>query len=52
MPAVGAGATWIIGKVFTKHFTSGGTLLDFNPPNYREFLKTQRAKLADRSNRR
>ena len=32
--------------------TSGGTLLDFNPPNYREFLKTQRAKLADRSNRR
>ena len=52
MPAVGAGATWIIGKVFIKHFTSGGTLLDFNPPNYREFLKTQRAKLADRSNRR
>jgi hypothetical protein len=26
MPAVGAGATWIIGKVFIKHFTSGGTL--------------------------
>ena len=52
MPAVGAGATWIIGKVFIKHFTSGGTLLDFNPPNYREFLKTQRAKLADRSNHR
>src|ERR1700730_706761 len=52
MPAVGAGATWIIGKVFIKHFTSGGTLLDFNPPNYREFLKMQRAKLVDRSNRR
>ena len=42
MPAVSAGATWIIGKVFIKHFASGGTLLDFNPPDYREFIKKQR----------
>src|SRR5271165_4890921 len=31
-----------IGKVFIKHFASGGTLLDFNPPDYREFIKKQR----------
>ena len=49
MPAVAAGATWVIGNVFIKHFASGGTLLDFNPPDYREFIKSQKAKLADRS---
>ena len=42
MPVVSAGATWVIGKVFIKHFASGGTLLDFNPPDYREFVKTQK----------
>jgi uncharacterized protein (DUF697 family) len=45
MPAVAAGATWLIGKVFIKHFVSGGTLLDFNPPDYREFIKSQKAKV-------
>jgi uncharacterized protein (DUF697 family) len=45
MPVVSAGATWVIGKVFIQHFASGGTLLDFNPPDYREFIKAQRAKL-------
>jgi uncharacterized protein (DUF697 family) len=49
MPVVSAGATWVIGKVFIQHFASGGTLLDFNPPDYREFIKTQREKLAIRS---
>jgi uncharacterized protein (DUF697 family) len=49
MPVVSAGATWVIGKVFIKHFASGGTLLDFNPPDYREFIKTQREKFAARS---
>jgi uncharacterized protein (DUF697 family) len=49
MPAVSAGATWIIGKVFIKHFASGRTLLDFNPPDYREFIKKQRGELADRN---
>ena len=44
MSAVSAGATWIIGKVFVQHFASGGTLLDFNPPDYREFIKTQKEK--------
>jgi uncharacterized protein (DUF697 family) len=46
MPAVAAGATWIIGKVFIKHFASGGTLLDFDPPDYREFIKAQKSKFA------
>jgi uncharacterized protein (DUF697 family) len=45
MSGVSAGATWVIGKVFIQHFASGGTLLDFNPPDYREFIKTQKEKL-------
>jgi uncharacterized protein (DUF697 family) len=45
MPAFSAGATYLIGKVFIQHFTSGGTLLDFNPPDYREFIKAQKEKL-------
>jgi uncharacterized protein (DUF697 family) len=49
MPVVSAGATWVIGKVFIQHFASGGTLLDFNPPDYREFIKAQKAKYALRS---
>jgi uncharacterized protein (DUF697 family) len=46
MPIASAGATWVIGKVFIQHFASGGTLLDFNPPDYRDFMKEQKAKLA------
>ena len=45
MPVVSAGATYVIGKVFIQHFASGGTLLDFNPPDYREFIKAQKEKL-------
>ena len=49
MPVFSAGATYIIGKVFIQHFASGGTLLDFNPPDYREFIKAQKEKLSSRS---
>ncbi|HEY7246989.1 MAG TPA: DUF697 domain-containing protein [Xanthobacteraceae bacterium] len=49
MPAAAACATWVIGRVFIKHFSSGGTLLDFNPPDYREFIKSQKSKFAARS---
>jgi uncharacterized protein (DUF697 family) len=42
MPALSAGATYAIGKAFVQHFSSGGTLLDFNPPDYREFIKAQK----------
>jgi uncharacterized protein (DUF697 family) len=45
MPVISAGATYVIGKVFIQHFASGGTLLDFNPPDYREFIKAQKEKL-------
>ena len=41
-PVLSAGATYAIGKAFVQHFESGGTLLDFNPPDYREFVKAQK----------
>jgi uncharacterized protein (DUF697 family) len=46
MPVFSAGVTYVIGKVFIKHFASGGTLLDFNPPDYREFIKTQQERFS------
>jgi uncharacterized protein (DUF697 family) len=49
MPVLSAGATYAIGKVFIQHFASGGTLLDFNPPDYREFIKAQKEKFSARS---
>jgi uncharacterized protein (DUF697 family) len=42
MPVLSAGATFAIGKAFIQHFASGGTLLDFNPPDYREFIKAHK----------
>jgi uncharacterized protein (DUF697 family) len=42
MPALSAGATYAIGMAFIQHFASGGTLLDFRPPDYREFIKAQK----------
>ena len=51
MPALSAGATYAIGKVFIQHFSTGGTLLDFNPPDYREFIKSQKEKWDLRSKR-
>jgi len=49
MPALSAGATYAIGKAFIQHFASGGTLLDFNAPDYREFIKAQREMWDSRS---
>jgi uncharacterized protein (DUF697 family) len=42
MPVLSAGATYAIGKAFIQHFESGGTLLDFNPSDYREFVRSQK----------
>lgn len=42
LPALSAGATYAIGKAFIQHFETGGTLLDFNPPDYREFVRKQK----------
>jgi uncharacterized protein (DUF697 family) len=49
MPVLSAGASYAIGKAFVQHFASGGTLLDFNPPDYREFIKAQKEMWASRS---
>jgi uncharacterized protein (DUF697 family) len=49
MPVYSACATFVIGKVFQKHFASGGTLLDFNPPDYREFIKAQQERFRRKS---
>ncbi len=49
MPVLSAGASYAIGKAFIQHFESGGTLLDFNPPDYREFVKAQKAMWESRS---
>jgi uncharacterized protein (DUF697 family) len=51
MPVYSAGVTWVIGRVFMKHFESGGTLLDFDPPDYKEFIKTQQEKVASKFGR-
>jgi uncharacterized protein (DUF697 family)/CRP-like cAMP-binding protein len=42
MPALSAGATYAIGMAFIQHFASGGTLLDFHPSQYREFINAQK----------
>jgi len=40
-PAMAVAATYVIGMVFIEHFSRGGTLLDLEPPDYREFIKTE-----------
>jgi uncharacterized protein (DUF697 family) len=52
MPVLSAGATFAIGKAFIQHFESGGTLLDFNPPDYREFVKAQKEMWDSRASAR
>ena len=49
MPAFSAGATYAIGMAFIQHFTSGGTLLDFNPSEYRKFIKAQKESWTTRA---
>ena len=49
IPLLSAGATYAIGKAFIQHFASGGNLLDFNPPDYREFVKASKEMWDSRS---
>jgi uncharacterized protein (DUF697 family) len=49
MPVLSAGATYAIGMAFIQHFATGGTLLDFNPRDYREFIKAQKEMWSSRS---
>ena len=51
-PVLSAGASYGIGKAFIQHFESGGSLLDFNPPDYREFIKAQKEMWDSRAGRR
>ena len=51
VPVLSAGATYAIGKAFIQHFASGGTLLDFNPPDYREFVRAQKEMWDSRATR-
>jgi uncharacterized protein (DUF697 family) len=51
MPVLSAGATYAIGKAFVQHFETGGTLLDFNPPDYKEFIKAQKEMWDSRTKR-
>ena len=37
LSATGGASTYAIGKVFTQHFESGGTLLDFNADRVRDY---------------
>ncbi|MFN0217080.1 MAG: DUF697 domain-containing protein [Saprospiraceae bacterium] len=41
---VGAAATYALGKVFIRHFEQGGTLLDFDAEQSKEFFKQQLEK--------
>ncbi|HET7805388.1 MAG TPA: YcjF family protein [Pseudolabrys sp.] len=50
-PALAVAATYAIGRVFIQHFASGGTLLDFEPPNYREFISREMQSHLGRSSK-
>lgn len=41
MSIFSAATTYAIGKVFIQHFESGGTFLDFDPAQVREYYKSQ-----------
>jgi uncharacterized protein (DUF697 family) len=54
MSIFGGAATYALGRVFTQHFVSGGTLLDFDPESARtyvseQFQKGKRAVLRQRT---
>ena len=41
MVAFSGAAAFALGKVFIQHFESGGTFLDFNPDEVKEYFKAQ-----------
>ncbi len=43
LPGTTAAITYAIGKVFVTHFESGGTLLDFDPVEMRQYFRDQYA---------
>lgn len=54
MPTAAAASTYAVGKVFVQHFESGGTILNLDPDQMREFyrsLHSQGRELANRMGR-
>ena len=41
MAAISSATTYAVGRVFLQHFEGGGTFLDFNPNEAREYLHSQ-----------
>jgi uncharacterized protein (DUF697 family) len=41
MALISGATTWALGKVFIQHFESGGTFLDFNPDEVKEYFTAQ-----------
>ena len=41
MPAVNGALSYAVGRVFIKHFASGGTFLDFDPVKARDYFEAQ-----------
>ena len=39
MGAISGASTYAVGKIFIKHFESGGTFLDFNPEKMKEHFR-------------
>ncbi len=46
VPTFAAGLTYAVGKIFTQHFASGGTFLDFNPDRVRDYFKNKKGAAA------
>ncbi|KPA15490.1 conserved hypothetical protein, membrane [Candidatus Magnetomorum sp. HK-1] len=44
MPVVAGASTYALGKVFYRHFSTGGTFLTLDPERVREYFKEQYAK--------
>lgn len=44
LPALGAAATYAVGKVFITHFESGGTFLDLDPASVEAHFRSEFAK--------
>jgi uncharacterized protein (DUF697 family) len=44
MPVIAGASTYAVGKVFVQHFASGGTFLNFNPEQVREYYAQMFAK--------
>ncbi|OEJ69074.1 YcjF family protein [Magnetovibrio blakemorei] len=40
LPAISAGVSYAIGRVFISHYEMGGTLLDFDPSEVRDYFKS------------